>query len=275
MRYTSPGGRLALVDYNRSWSEGRSGFPQIFGEKMMHEAIAGSHLTLAFRCAKQGMVTPEGVDLGAVVRGDEKLKVATTRGILYLVLREDIPLDAQHDITQWRNQDQNSNLIFHEFELIQSVVQAARKQSDLNSSVPLALVSASVMASAPVTLNASGVAGAARFVMGFVGTKHAPLLTELCDLHAALVDPQTLQVPSSIFDVLGKEANLKVTPHLNIAIVMAMWTTYSVLHRQRPTPDLANLITSNEMSNIAKNAMLCEAAETWLVEVRANLLQDL
>ena len=38
-------------------------------------------------------------------------------------------MDAQHDISQWRNQDQNSNLSFHEIELVQALILAAKKGS--------------------------------------------------------------------------------------------------------------------------------------------------
>ena len=75
------------------------------------------------------MKTPLGLDLAAVVENDAKLQKVADEGLEYLVLKEDTPLDAQRDISAWRNQDQNSNLAYHEFALIQTILDVAAQEA--------------------------------------------------------------------------------------------------------------------------------------------------
>ena len=91
-------------------------------------------------------------------------------------------------------------------------------------------------------------------------------------MHSALVDPQELSVPSSIFDALCAGHNFAKAPHLEIAIVMTMWAPECVLVRQRPIPDQANLLSTGEIQSLAKNATLVAAAEKWLVDARNTIL---
>ena len=168
VHFKSERGRKDLLEYNHSWSEGRSGFPRIHKDQMQYGTLAGSHLTLALRCVKQGMVTPGGMSLGALTAEDEKLDRVCNRGLPYVVLQEETPLDAQHDISQWRSQDQNSNLSFHEIELVQSLILAARKEAMMHGSkVSLGPICSYVMRTAPVTLHSGPVASLARYVMVF------------------------------------------------------------------------------------------------------------
>ena len=81
-----------------------------------------------------------------------------------------------------------------------------------------------MLRTAPVHLNATAVANTAKFVMMYVGKPHHLLIEELIDLHAALVDPQELSVPSSVFEACAKESGLKNAPHLARAVIMRCGT---------------------------------------------------
>ena len=130
MHFKSEKGRKELIEYNKKWTDGRAGFPNIDVKKLKYGSLAGSHLGLAVRCAHQRMKTPLGLDLADVVENDAKLKKIADEGLEYLVLKEDTPLDAQRDISAWRNQDQNSNLAFHEFALIQTILDVAAQEAE-------------------------------------------------------------------------------------------------------------------------------------------------
>ena len=129
IHYTSDKGRKDLVNFNLKWSQGRVGFPKVNAKKMRYGTLAGSHLTLAVRCVLERMQSPQGHDLGKLVDIDPKLKKVVEQGLEYIILEEDTPLEAQEKISSWRNQDQNSNLSFHEFESMQVLVDTAKRHA--------------------------------------------------------------------------------------------------------------------------------------------------
>ena len=274
VHYRSEEGKKALIAFNQRFSQGRVGAPKIHPEKMKYGTLASAHLTLAVRCVAEGMVSPvSGKNLGRLVVEDEKLGRVVLRGLQYTVLKETIPVEAMQEISQWRNQDQNSNLAFHEFELVQSLVAQARKTSiQCGPKVNLGNICALVLRSAPVSLSPHAVSSVGRFVLQYFGSAHQELLVDLCCLHSALVDPQSLSVPYAIFDVLSKEANLVESPHLRQAIVFTMWTSEGAIARQRPQPDTAGLISTNEITSLAKNQPLVKQVEEWLTEARQTYL---
>ena len=273
VHYRSDEGRKALLGSNERFTEGRCGFPRIYEEKMKYGTLALSHFTLAVRCVRQGMVTPSGVNLGELLKEESKLARLAAQAAQYVVFKEETPVDAQREISQWRNPDQNSNLSFHEFALIQHIIQAARKETIARGpKLNLAPICAIVMGTSPVALTPGAVSGVARFVMQYFGSKHHDLLVELTRLHAALVDPQNFSVPATTFETLAKQVNLTNAPHFKQAIVMALWTSEGAIPRQRPAPDTAGLISATDIANVAKNELLCTEAEKFLADARSKLL---
>ena len=107
---TSEKAKAHLLEHNKRFSDGRPGFPAVDEGAMKYGTLAGSHLTLALRCVE--MDTPclgAGRGVKHLLSEQPSLKEAVQRGLAYWVLREDTPLDVQASISQWRNQDQNSN----------------------------------------------------------------------------------------------------------------------------------------------------------------------
>ena len=96
---------------------------------MTFGTLAGSHLTFASRCADQGMLTPQGVHLADVASQDAKLQKAANLGLECIVLKEEAPYELQADISAWRIQDQNSNMSYHEFDLLQTILEVAESLS--------------------------------------------------------------------------------------------------------------------------------------------------
>jgi len=153
VHYKSEKGRKDLVSFNQKWSEGRVGFPKVNPKKMRYGTLAGSHLTLAVRCTLERMVTPQKVDLGKVRDDDPKLAKVADQGLEYIILQEETPLDAQDKISSWRNQGQHSNLVFHEFEMTQAILDVAKKHAlKGKGKVEVGPLAGAVMRSAPVTL---------------------------------------------------------------------------------------------------------------------------
>ena len=110
VRCSSDKNRAHLQAHNQRFTEGRSEFPPADEKRMEFGTLAGSHLTLALRCIESGVVCQStGLSAQAIVEKQPNLKQVVERGMRYHVLREDTPLDILSDISQWRNQDQNSN----------------------------------------------------------------------------------------------------------------------------------------------------------------------
>ena len=166
------------------------------------------------------MVTPQGHNLAEVVGRCAPLQKVMTKGIKAIVLREDLPDAAKQEISGWRNSDQNTSQAYHEFEMANDIIVAAKAQRLKSPTVDLAVVSAVVMGKAPVPVTQGQVSAVARFLLQYIRENVASLVTELCNAHAHLVDPQELSVPGTIFDALSKDPAYYDKWHFKIGIVM-------------------------------------------------------
>ena len=80
-------------------------------------------------------------------------------------------------------------------------------------------------------------------------------MKDLTRWHSANIDPQELSVPSLMFETLGsvvKFATLKDAPLARLYVVKALYTEEGTQSRQRPQPDLASLISNNDLETFLK-----------------------
>ena len=276
VRCTSGPAKAALVDYNLRFSEGRPLLPSVDKEGMTYATLAGSHLTLAVKCVKDNMQSPHLLtQLGQLAKDDEKLRNVVNKGLKYWILKEDTPVDAQREISQWRSQDQNSSQAFHEIELVHALSLATKKEALRNPRVVLANVCAIVTSKAPVALAPLGVSAVGRYVIGFYSANMGRLVHELCQFHSAHVDPQQLSVGHTFFEAVCKAANLGDAHWVRYFLVRAMYTTDSVLPRQRPQPDQCSLFSSGEVDTFAGSKDFVTRVEGYLSSAHALYLPHL
>ncbi len=222
------------------------------------------------------MISPvTGQNLGKMADQDPNLAKVVGKGLRYWVLREDVPPEAQRGISQWRNQDQTSNQTFHDIELTHALSLAAKQLSVSCTKVALTNVCAMVQRGAPVRLSGTALMSVGRYVLQFFSADLGFLVHELCQWHSAHVDPQELAVGAATFEVLSGAPEMKGAPYLRQAIMLASYTGENALQRQRPSPNVCNLITATEVHSFCKNAGLVSLAEGWLKTCRERFLGHL
>jgi hypothetical protein len=124
----SPEAKRQLLEYNRRFTMGNALLPPIHENEACYGTLAASHLNIALRCIKAGVPSP-ACDIGALAESNAALKDLVDSGHKWWILPEDTPLEAQIQVSLWRNQDQNENQAVHEIEVF-----GGHKKSNSNKS---------------------------------------------------------------------------------------------------------------------------------------------
>jgi hypothetical protein len=260
VRCSSEQAKANLQAHNRRFADGRTGFPSVDEKHMEFGSLAGSHLTLAFRCVEKDVFClATGSGSKAIAEKQPSLKIAAERGLRYWILRENTPLSVLSDISQWRNQDQNSNQTFHDMELMVLIAKIARSSIEAapGGKVNITYINSAVCRAAPVKLATRSVQGLIRYALQFFSEGKAYLLSDLTRWHSANIDPQEISVPSILFETLGnvtKYPSLKDAPLIRLYVGQAVYTNENAKARQRPTPDEATLFSSMEVDVFLRKA---------------------
>ena len=202
VEFKTPEGKQKLLEHNRRFTDSNIQLPKIEESKVLYGSLASSHLNLALRLIQQGAHSPVG-DLRALCEKDRFLAEAVENGHKWWVLKENTPLEAQVDISLWRNQDQNENNGTHEIELLQNVVAAAeglrasRSSEGQRSIVAMADLVAKAMRRTPAKVSNWTMSTLCKFFVQFLESGDQQLLQEAQDFHAARVNPRALSVPFS------------------------------------------------------------------------------
>ena len=109
-------------------SEGNGAFPPIDEKKVQYFTLAGSHLTILFRCFKTKHFSSLSGTRFQASPEDTHLAHVLEHGFEYIVLRSDIPAEAAMRISEWRNSDNNTNQLKHDMELIMSAKNIIARQ---------------------------------------------------------------------------------------------------------------------------------------------------
>ena len=258
VRCSSESKKAALLASNKRFTEGRPGLPPIDEKRMEYGTIAGSHLTLALRCVESDAPCwSSGFGAKKLIDKQPNLKLASTRGLKYWVLKEDTPLEVIQAISSWRNQDQNVNQAFHEMELMVLIDRhtSTEVKNSSDGKVSLATVTALVTREAPLRLSDKLVQGQARFVLQFYKERRGDLIKELCSWHAANVDPAELVLLPSVYETLGnagKFESLENAPLTRLYLAIASYTAENAILKQRPSPDNAHLFNNQDIDTFLK-----------------------
>ena len=120
IEYESPKLRKTNVDHNTMLTKLTPGcLPPVMHEKMNKATFAGSHIRIAVGCFKHNIVSP--VTKQAFRSECEYLATATKTGLWAWLFKDTIPGEDVMLLSEWRNSDQNQNLINSEVSLIRAI----------------------------------------------------------------------------------------------------------------------------------------------------------
>ena len=93
---------------------------------MDKSTLALSHMTLTTRLFKHEVKSSITGNTFAVASDDEDHKFAVQHGLLYWVLREEISDEEAMTLSEWRNSDNNQNLMNSEAQLLRAISRICR-----------------------------------------------------------------------------------------------------------------------------------------------------
>ena len=279
VEFRSAEGKRKLLEHNHRFSASNPQLPFIDESKVLYGSLASSHLNLALRLIQQGAASPVG-DLRGLCEKDRVLADTVQNGHKWLVLQEDTPLEAQVDISLWRNQDQNENNGTHEIELLQNVVasaeqlKASRSSDGQRSIVAMSDLVAKSMRRTPAKISVWTMSTLCKFFVQFLESGDQSVLQELQDFHAARVNPKSLSVPFSFFHSLTTEQNLSNAPYLRFYLLLSNYTEEKT-KAVASGPAQAGFIDNTSLTSLVKKPDLIKAIEAILRDIRATLLEPL
>ena len=92
VRCTSETAKAFLVEHNKKIRDRRPSVPAVDAGAIPYGSLAGSHLTIAMHCVRDNLQSASlGCSAGALMKEDEKLSRAASKGLKYWVPREDTP----------------------------------------------------------------------------------------------------------------------------------------------------------------------------------------
>ena len=110
--------------------------------------------------------------------------------------------DTQKCISEWKNQDQNSNQVRHEIELIRAIQAMCLKEATVAQKASVGGIAQLVNLASPVKVPTSAMHAMVAYVMA-VGAAH-PSIERLCHYHAHNVNPGARTMLHTTFEALGK-----------------------------------------------------------------------
>ena len=94
------------------------------------------------------MATVDGRERDASNNAD--LHIVVERGHKWFLLSEKTPVDEQNMLSEWKNQDQNSNQVSHEIELIRSIQSVCLTEAAFAQKASVSTIATAVNLASPV-----------------------------------------------------------------------------------------------------------------------------
>ena len=104
VQYKAEAGKLKLLQHNKRFTSGSKELLPVMDDQAIYGTLAGSHLNLALKILKHGVISP-AVDVTTMIEPGSSLEEVTKEGHKWWILPEDTPKDDLVDISLWRNQD--------------------------------------------------------------------------------------------------------------------------------------------------------------------------
>ena len=234
------------IAHNLTLYGGSPLYPPIEREVVEGETLSCSHYNCTLRCYRAQLTSVDGHICDA--SKDADLQVVVERGHKWYLLSEKTPVAEQKMLSEWKNQDQNSNQVRHEIELIRSIQTVCLKEATVAQRASITTIANAVNLASPVKMSNSTMHSLVKFVMS-VGADHATI-DRVCHHHAMTVNPNERVLLHTFYDAVGQEL-ASTWKHLSAAVVMAAYSPDSVKHNVRPSPDHCSLFSPGDVKTLA------------------------
>ena len=216
----TPEGILEVVQYNKDSYGGLPLYPPVEEKEVEYATLADSHLNTGFRCFRAKLRTSKGRQ--CVVTNDSDLQHVLDFGWKWIVITSDCPKEDQIIVSEWRNQDQNRNLLRTEMELIKAIETVCLKESSVANEAAVGNIARRVNEMSVTKENVATLVSLSEYVMRVgPGSQAVNMLTFF---HAMTVNGRMLAVPASLFENVGKVCG-QAAPLLGTAILMACYSS--------------------------------------------------
>ena len=272
VEHKSQAGIQELIEHNRRFTQGNKLLPNILENHSgpWYGSLACSHLNLAFRCLKQGTVSPIG-DLSETLQ-NPTLKEVVHSGHRWWVLKETVAKERQVDISVWRNQDQNENQQTHEMEILQTIRFAAEGfQQAGKEKISMQDLVAAAQKKNPSKVSPTSWLTLSKYYIGFLENNCVDLLEDLTDFHSACVDPKQLCVSIAFYGALESEPALKKAPHLRLYLTSTQYTSEKV-KTQAAGPAISQFLETSQLTSLFKKPDQINQVEKTIRDLKAKYL---
>ena len=274
VKYESTEGIRKVMEHNRKFTDGNKLLPPILSDGStgpVYASLACTHLNIALRCIKNGTPSPV-CDLMSLMGEHQSLKDAATNGHKWWVLPEDISADSQHDISLWRNQDQNENQATHELEILQTIQHAAEAcRTSGAKTVNQGDLIAAAQKRNPSKISPDSWMTLSKYYIGFLDEGMTELVEDLSYFHSACVDPRELSVSLKYFKLVASEPAFKACPQLRHYLVTSQYTKEKAMP-STTGPATAQFLEPLAITTWAKKSELVLSLEKVIRETKSEYL---
>ena len=274
----SPARLKELRDFNQNLTDQTPLMPAFHPNRVEYEALSANHYNTALRLVAEGRHSPAG-DLAMLRAEDASLADAATNGHYWIVLPESLDEETKSTLCQWFNQDQNENQTITDGEMVRMALcatkdylakktgDAAAPGADAGAGAaavvtiqpgPIALAACLM---SPVKMRSDQMNGFCRWVCQMCSENNMHLVKEFLDFWSSSVDPKSICVQGSFFDMVSKckFLNGRQYGRVRMHMVMAMYTQDGAQARPPPNPSISALIGTNDTSTLEKAMFLVPA----------------
>ena len=269
IKYTSESGKALLHEHNRRFSRGNGLLPPI-SDDAIYGSLATSHFNLALRVIHSGLHSPAG-PLEPLLEENPHLKEVVLNGHTWWILPESVALERQHDISHWRNMDQNDNQVTHEIEILQCIKTQAVAMSLKHPKITQGDLVACVARRNPAKLSPNALMILCRFYIQFLENNTLDLVGDLVDYHCHAVDPKELTISTSFFQAVVNEELLSKCPCTRLYLVITQYTSDKV-RSQAGGPSVSQFLDAPQIQGLCKKPDVLQALETTIREIRNKYL---
>lgn len=263
-------GKERLIQYNKAFSSGNHLLPTIDQEKVMYATLAGTHLNLCLRILQAGLASP-ACDTAKLVASGSSLAEVVHNGHKWWILPEDTPVNAQVEVSLWRNMDQNENQSLHEIEILRNIMATCQELSRVKSKLALGDILARAQSRSPHRVSDKALQSIAQYYLRALEDKQPDLALELQEFHSARVNPRELQMSASFFATVANEKGLRGFPFLRHYLLTTNYTSDKA-RASVGQADVCNFLETSAIVSLGKKTDIIRHLETLLRDARLQYL---
>jgi len=259
-----------LVAHNQAFSNGNDAYPPIYAEEVFAGSLASSHYNMTLRLF-QANTTSSINGRAFLADTDDTIARVCAEGHEWISLSPDIPEVDARVISDWRNADQGSSQVKHEFEVIRHIQVVCNKELATASEVAMSTVVTRIISESPTKIFHYVVAALVRFTLDL---GNGELIDKICNWHSSVVNPNELAVPHTLLEAVAKHLSKKV-PLVKTATVLTAMTSENCQQMVRPQRDQAKFITPQEVMALGNQGELVETIQQFFHDKRSLIKMHL